>query len=58
MHVVRRKTDIGRARIFFRHFLEVAFDLKFLALSTNSLVVKTIPTPTLSDHNDIICTKQ
>jgi len=35
-----------------------AFDLKFLVLSTNSLVVKMILTPILIDHNDIICTKQ
>jgi len=35
-----------------------AFDLKFLVLSTNSLVVKIIPTPILSDHNDKICTEQ
>jgi len=35
-----------------------AFDLKFLVLSTNSLVVKMTPTPILSDHNKIICTKQ
>ena len=34
-----------------------AFDLKFLIMSTNSLVVKTIPTPILSDRNDIVCTK-
>ena len=35
-----------------------AFDLKFLVLSTNLLVVKMIPPPILSDHNDIICSKQ
>jgi len=35
-----------------------AFDVKFLFLSTNSLVVKMIPTPILNDHNNIICTKQ
>jgi len=35
-----------------------AFDLKIFVLSTNSLVVKMIPTQILSDHNDIICTKQ
>jgi len=34
-----------------------AFDLKFFILSTNSLVVKMIPTPILSDHNDTVCTK-
>jgi len=34
------------------------FDLKFFVLSTNSLVAKMIPTPILSDHNDLICTKQ
>jgi len=34
------------------------FDLKFLILSTNSLVVKMIPTTILSDHNDKVCTKQ
>jgi len=36
----------------------VSFDLKFLVLSTDSLVVKMIPTPILSDHNDLICTNQ
>jgi len=35
-----------------------AFDLKFLILSTNSLVVKMIPAPILNDHNDTVCTKQ
>jgi len=35
-----------------------AFNLKFLVLSTNSLVVKMIRTPILSDLNDTICTKQ
>jgi len=35
-----------------------AFDLKFLVLSTNLLVVKMISTLVLSDRNDIICTKQ
>jgi len=35
-----------------------AFDLKFLVLSTNPLVMKMIPTATLSDNNDTICTKQ
>jgi len=35
-----------------------AFDLKFLILSTNSLVVKMRPTPILRDHNDTICAKQ
>jgi len=35
-----------------------AFDLKFLILFTNSLVVKMIQTPILSDHNDKNCTKQ
>jgi len=35
-----------------------AFDLKFLILSTNSLVVKMISTPILNDHNNTICTKQ
>jgi len=42
----------------FFHLNRDAFDLKFLVLSTNSLVVKMIPTPKLSDHDDIICTKQ
>jgi len=32
--------------------------MKFLILSTNSLVVKMIRTPILSDLNDTICTKQ
>jgi len=35
-----------------------AFNLNFVILSTNSLVMKMIPTPTLSDHNDTICTNQ
>jgi len=35
-----------------------AFDLKFLVLSTNSLVVKIILTPILSDYNGTVCTKQ
>jgi len=34
-----------------------AFDLKFLIMSTNSLVVIMIPTPILSDHNDRVFTK-
>jgi len=34
-----------------------AFDLRFLITSTNLIVVKMIPTPILSDRNDIICTK-
>jgi len=32
------------------------FDLKFLIMSTNLLVVQMIPI--LGDHNDTICTKQ
>jgi len=35
-----------------------AFDLKFLILSTNLLVVKMIRTPILNNHNGRICTKQ
>jgi len=35
-----------------------AVDLIFLITSTDSLVVKMIPNPILSDHNDIVCTKQ
>jgi len=35
-----------------------AFDMKYPILSANSSVVKTISTPTLSDHNDTVCTKQ
>jgi len=43
----------------YRFFLyRNAFDLKFLIMSTNSMVVKMIATPILSDHNDIACTKQ
>jgi len=34
-----------------------AFDLKFFVPSTNSLVVKMIRTPVLTDHNDTICTE-
>jgi len=34
-----------------------AFDLKFLIVSTNLLVVKMIPTPILRDRNDTVCTK-
>ena len=40
------------------HLKRDAFDFKFLVLSTSTLVVKMIPTPILSDHNDTICTKQ
>jgi len=35
-----------------------AFDLKFLILSANSLMVKMNWISILSDHNDTICTKQ
>ena len=35
-----------------------AFDLKFLIMSTNPLVVKMIPTPIVNDHNDIVCYEQ
>jgi len=35
-----------------------ACDLKFLILSTTSLVVKMIQTPILNDHNNTICTEQ
>jgi len=35
-----------------------AFDLKFLVLSTNSLVVKIISTLILNNHDDVTCTKQ
>jgi len=52
----------GLRRIFFIFFFfflhRHAFDLKFLILSTNSLVVKMIRTPILNDHKDTICTKQ
>jgi len=36
-----------------------AIDLKFLIMSTNSLEMKLemIPTPILSDRNEIVCTK-
>jgi len=34
-----------------------AFDLKFLIMSTNSLVVEMIPTPILNDRNDTVCTR-
>jgi len=46
---------------FFHNLFNInrdAFDLKFLALFTNSLVMKMIPTLILTDHNDIISTKQ
>jgi len=51
---------IWPAAHFFTNFLlnRDASDLKFLVLSTISLVVETIPTPILSDHSGIICTKQ
>ena len=53
----------GLRRIFFhkKSFSESlgdAFHLKFFILSTNSLVVKMIRTPILSDHNETICSKQ
>ena len=35
-----------------------AFDLKFLIVSTNSLVVKMIRTPIPSDNNEAICSKR
>jgi len=34
-----------------------AFDLKFLIMSTNSLVMKMIRTLILNDHNDVVCIK-
>jgi len=49
----------GLQRIFFIFFFlnRDAFHLKFLILSTNSLVTKKIRTPILNDHRDTICTK-
>jgi len=35
-----------------------AFDFTMLVQSTNSLVLKMIQTPTLSDHNHTICSNQ
>ena len=54
----RKKSGLWRIFIYFFCLNRDAFDLKILVLSTNSLVVKMIPTPILSDHNDIIRTKQ
>ena len=48
--------DLAHGAVFpYNFFLNWdAFDLKFLILSTNSLVVKMTPTPILSDDNDTI----
>jgi len=50
----------GLRHIFFIIFFlnRDACDLKSLILCTNSMVVKMIPTPILSDHNDTVCAKQ
>jgi len=48
----------GAILSYFSYLNRDAFDLKFFVLSTNSLAVKRIPTSILSDHNDMICTKQ
>jgi len=51
------KSGLQRIFVIFFSLNWDAFDLKFDILSTNSLVVKMIQTPILSDHNDTICTK-
>ena len=49
----------GMRRIFWLLFLvRDAFDLKFVNLSTDWLVVKIVSTPVLKDHNYKMCTKQ
>ena len=53
-----KKLVCGTFSSQFFYLNQDAFDSKFLVLSTNSLVVEMIPTPILSDHNDMICTKQ
>jgi len=69
LHTIKNRIEypLGLRQKFLpaAHFVSIfcclnrdAFDLKFLVLSTNSLVVKMISTPILSDYNNTICTKQ
>jgi len=58
-HILFHKNLAFGAFFSYKIFLNrVAFNVKFFIVSTNSLVVKMITIPILSDHNDIICTKQ